>query len=178
MKQSTEQLAAHIDLIVFDVDGVLTRGEISYAGAESETKVFDVQDGLGFVLARRAGLMTALITGRSSEAVRRRARELQVDALLEGQSRKGAALAELMAKLRVKPSRVCYVGDDLPDLPALGLVGLPVAVANAVPEVREAARAQTERRGGEGAAREIIEYILKAKGLWKSIVQSYQGEEP
>ncbi len=176
MKQSTEQLAAHIELVVFDVDGVLTRGEIAYAGAEGELKVFDVQDGLGFVLARRAGLLTALITGRASEAVRRRARELQVDVLLEGQSHKGAALLELMAKLRVKPAQVCYVGDDLPDLPAMGLAGLPVAVANAVPEVQAAARAQTERRGGDGAAREILEFILKAKGQWKSLVQSYRDE--
>lgn len=176
MKLSNEQRAARVEVVAFDVDGVLTRGEIIYPGAEGEIKVFDVYDGHGFTLARRAGLRLALITGRSSDAVRRRARELQVDLLLDDQANKGAALHELMAKLRVKPSQVCYVGDDLVDIPALLRVGFPVAVANAVAEVREVACAQTERRGGEGAAREIIEYILKAKGLWTSIVQSYRNE--
>ena len=176
MKLSNEQRAARVEVIAFDVDGVLTKGEIIYPGAEGEIKVFDVQDGYGFALAHRAGLRLALITGRASDAVRRRAHELKVELLLEGQANKAAALTELLAKLRVKPSQVCYVGDDLVDIPALLRVGFPVAVANAVTEVKEVACAQTERRGGEGAAREIIEYILKAKGLWTSIVQSYRNE--
>lgn len=176
MKLSNEQRAARVEVIAFDVDGVLTRGEIIYPGAEGEIKVFDVQDGQGFALAQRAGLRLALITGRASDAVRRRARELKVELLLEGQTNKSVALDELLTKLRVKPAQVCYVGDDVADLPALLRVGFPVAVANAVAEVRDAACAQTERRGGEGAAREIIEYILKAKGLWTSIIQSYRNE--
>ena len=176
MKLSNDQLAARVELIVFDVDGVLTRGEIIYAGVDDEVKVYDVQDGQGFALARRAGLRLGLITGRASEAVQRRATELKVDVLMAGQAKKGKALRELMAKLRVKPDQVCYVGDDLVDLPAMAVAGFPVAVANAVDEVKAAARGETERRGGEGAAREIIEYILKAKGLWTSIVQKYQDE--
>lgn len=176
MTLSSEQLAARVEVLVFDVDGVLTRGEIIYAGADGEHKVFDVQDGMGFALARQAGLRTGLITGRACAAVQRRARELQVDVLLEGQVNKGAALRELMAKLRVKPSQVCYVGDDLADLPALAQAGFPVAVANAVPEVRAVALAMTTRRGGEGAAREIIEFVLKAKGMWSSLVRSYQED--
>lgn len=176
MKLSNEQLAARVEVVVFDVDGVLTRGEIIFAGPDLELKIFHVQDGQGFTLARRAGLQLALITGRSSEAVRRRAAELQVDVLMEGQARKGAALRELMAKLSVKPEQVCYVGDDLADLPALALAGFPVAVANAVEEVKAAARVETERRGGEGAAREVIEYILKAKGQWASMVQAYEED--
>lgn len=174
MKLSNEQWAVRVDALVFDVDGVLTRGEVIYAGHDQETKVFDVQDGLGFVLARRAGLKLGLLTGRTSQAVQRRAHELEVDVLMEGQADKGAALLELMSKLRVKPHQVCYVGDDLPDLPALALVGFPVAVANAVDEVKAVARAVTSRMGGQGAAREVIEFILKAKGLWGPLIKKYQ----
>jgi 3-deoxy-D-manno-octulosonate 8-phosphate phosphatase (KDO 8-P phosphatase) len=177
MKLSNEQRAAAVEVLVFDVDGVLTRGEIIYAGADAELKVFNVQDGHGFTLARKAGLRLALITGRTSVAVQRRASELQVDLLLEGQTDKGSALRELMAKLRVKPGQVCYVGDDLVDLPAMALAGFSVAVANAVEEVKAAAHVETERRGGEGAAREVIEYVLKAKGLWVSILKRYQNGE-
>ncbi len=176
MKLSNEQLAARVEVIVFDVDGVLTSGQIVYGGDEDELKVFDVQDGLGFTLARRAGLRLGIITGRVSEAVQRRATELQVAALMEGQSRKGLALHELMTKLRVKAGQVCYVGDDVVDLPAMNRAGFAVAVANAVAEVKEAAHLVTERKGGEGAAREVIEYILRAKGLWASMVQSYRDE--
>lgn len=173
MKPSNEQRAAAVEVVVFDVDGVLTRGEIIYPGADPETKVFDVQDGQGFALARQAGLRLGLITGRASVAVQRRAAELKVDLLLEGQSNKGAALRDLMTKLRVKPAQVCYVGDDVIDLPALTQAGLAVAVANAVDEVKAVAHVQTDRRGGEGAAREVIEFILKAKGVWASLIKSY-----
>lgn len=173
MKPSNEQRAAAIEVVVFDVDGVLTRGEIMYAGSDAEIKVFDVQDGQGFTLARQAGLRLGMITGRTSQAVQRRAKELKVDMLMEGQLDKGAALRELMSKLRVKPSQVCYVGDDLPDIAALMQAGLAVAVHNAVAEVKAVAHVATDLRGGEGAAREVIEFILKAKGLWTSLIKSY-----
>ena len=176
MKPSNEQRAAAVEVVVFDVDGVLTRGEIIYAGADAEIKVFDVQDGHGFALARRAGLRLGLITGRVSPAVQRRARELQVELLLEGQAHKGAALRSLMTKLRVKAAQVCYVGDDVVDLPALAQAGFAVAVANAVEEVKAAAHVQTDRRGGEGAAREVIEYILKAKGVWAGLMKSCRDD--
>lgn len=176
MHSSNETLAARVQAIVFDVDGVLTHGDLLY-GPDSEFKVFDVQDGHGFHLARQAGLKLALLSGRTGEALRRRAEDLHVEALLEGAVRKGEGIRELMAKLRVKPAEVCYVGDDLIDLPALREVGFPVAVANAVPEVRERVAWVTARRGGEGAAREVIEFILKAKGLWPAIMKRYtEGE--
>ena len=164
MPSFPEELAARVQAMVFDVDGVLTGGGLVY-GADGELKVFDVQDGHGFHLARAAGLKVALLSGRSGAALRRRAEDLRVDALVEGAVRKGEALRELMAKLRVKPTEVCYVGDDLVDLPALREAGFPVAVANAVPDVQERVAWVTGRRGGEGAAREIIELVLKAKGL-------------
>jgi 3-deoxy-D-manno-octulosonate 8-phosphate phosphatase (KDO 8-P phosphatase) len=174
MKLSNEQLAARVEVIVFDVDGVLTDGAIVYVGPELESKSFHVNDGQGVALARRAGLRLGMITARRSVVVQRRATELGVDLLLEGQSHKGHALRELMGKLRVKPSQVCYVGDDLVDLPALALAGFPVAVANAVEEVKAVAALVTAREGGRGAAREVVEFILKAKGLWQRVVQDYQ----
>ena len=176
MKPSSEQLAARVDLLVMDVDGVLTGGQIIYPGSQGELKIFDVRDGQGLALAKRAGLRLAIITGRTSDAVQRRARELGVDVLMEGQNRKGAALVELMGKLRVKPGQVCYVGDDLMDLPAMLRAGFPVAVADAVEEVKEAASWVTSKPGGQGAVRELVEFVLKAKGLWTSLVQSYRDE--
>lgn len=170
MKLSADRRAALVEAIVFDVDGVLTRGDIIY-GSEGEWKTFNVQDGMGFDLARQAGLKLALFSGRASTAVRRRARELHVHGLAEGVTDKGAAIGELLEKLGVKPEQVCYVGDDLVDLPAMAVAGFPVAVANAVEDVRKAAAWVTTKRGGDGAAREVIEFVLKAKGLWPKVLQ-------
>ena len=174
MRLSINKLAARVKVVVFDVDGVLTRGDIIY-GPGGEWKVFNVHDGHGFKLAVRGGLKIALLTGRASEAVVRRARELEVEVLMDGVKRKGIAIKELMRKLSVKPEHVCYVGDDVVDLPAMAAVGFPVAVANAVREVRDAATWVTSRKGGDGAAREVIELILKAKGIWPEVMQRYVG---
>jgi 3-deoxy-D-manno-octulosonate 8-phosphate phosphatase (KDO 8-P phosphatase) len=156
--------------MIFDVDGVLTRGDIIF-GPEGEWKIFNAQDGMGFDLARQAGLKLALLSGRSSKVVRRRARELHVTALMESVKDKGMAIKDLFTKLSVKPEQVCYVGDDLVDLPAMAAVGFPVAVANAVEEVRRAAAWVTMKRGGDGAAREAIEFVLKARNLWPKVLQ-------
>ena len=172
MKLSAERRAALVEAIVFDVDGVLTRGDIIY-GTEGEWKTFNAQDGMGFDLARQAGLKLAVFSGRSSTAVRRRARELHVNAVAEGVKDKGSAIGELLEKLGVKAEQVCYVGDDLVDLPAMAVAGFPVAVANGVEEVRKAAAWVTTKRGGDGAAREVIEFVLKAKGAWPQVVQRY-----
>ena len=173
--KSLKSKAAAIEAIVFDVDGVLTRGDIVYSSDGSELKFFNVQDGHGFLLAHRGGLKTGILTARASETVRRRAKELAVTGFIEGKTDKGAGLRELAKRLRVKLSAVCYVGDDLVDLPAMRQAGLPVAVANAVKEVKDHAAWVTRAGGGEGAAREVIEMILKAKGLWKSAIQKYLG---
>ena len=176
MDWSPEARAARVEAIIFDVDGVLTGGELVYGGGE-ELKIFNVHDGHGFVLARQAGLKLALLSGRAGEALRKRAADLKIDHLREGVVNKGAAFLELCGILRVKPEEVCYVGDDLIDLPALREAGFPVAVANAVPEVRERVAWVTTRPGGSGAAREVIEYILKARGRWESMVKRYaEGE--
>jgi 3-deoxy-D-manno-octulosonate 8-phosphate phosphatase (KDO 8-P phosphatase) len=175
MNSSAEQRAARVKAIILDVDGVLTDGGLWY-GASGEAKVFNVRDGHGVVLARLAGLKTAFLTGRASESVRRRAAELKIDQVREGVIRKGEALAELLASLGVSAGEVCYAGDDLVDLPVLRQVGFPATVADAVPEVRDAAAWVSSARGGHGAARELIEFILKAKGLWADIVARHEQE--
>lgn len=169
------EAAAAVDLLAMDVDGVLTGGEIIY-GPGGEWKVFSVKDGHGFRLAAQAGLKTAVITGRRSAAVLVRARELGVSAVLQGVTRKGRAVEELCAKLGIGLDAVCFVGDDLVDLPVMRRVGFPVAVADAVEEVRAAARWITASPGGRGAVREVIELLLKARGDWDSILQRTYGE--
>lgn len=174
MPLSVEEHAARAAVVVFDADGVLTRGDIVY-GPDGEWKMFNVQDGHGFDIARRFGLKTAIVSGRASEALHRRAAELHVVALEQGVKDKGAAVRGLAKKLGLELEQVCYVGDDLPDLAVMKLVGFPVAVANAVDEVKKAALWATQRRGGEGAAREVIEHVLKAKGVWPSVAQHFTG---
>lgn len=174
MKSSVESAACAVKAIIFDVDGVLTNGSIMY-GPEGEWKVFHVQDGHGIKLAARAGLKIGFLTGRSSPAVTRRAEELGVDAFADGIRDKGACLVKMLEDLGVSAEEVCYVGDDVVDLPALDMVGMPVAVANAVAEVKASAIWVTEHKGGQGAAREVIEFILKAKQLWEGVMQRYQS---
>lgn len=174
MALSAEQRAARVAAIVFDVDGVLTRGDIVY-GPEGEWKSFNVQDGLGFELARRFGIRTAILSGRESNALAHRAMDLHVTVLRQGVKDKTSALRALVKELGVGEEEVCYVGDDLPDLGPMKQVGFPVAVQNAVEDVKKAAVVVTQRAGGEGAAREVIEFVLKAKGLWPGVIQESRG---
>jgi len=169
------QMAAAVELLAMDVDGVLTGGEIIY-GPGGEWKVFSVKDGHGFRLAARAGLKTAVITGRRSHVVLVRARELGVFAVLQGVTDKGRAIEELCVKQGIGLNAVCFVGDDLVDLPVMRRVGFPVAVADAVEEVQAAARWITPSAGGRGAVREVIELLLKARGQWDSILRQYYEE--
>ncbi len=173
-RRGVREAAREIKLLLMDVDGVLTNGQIclqSFPGGEvHEMKVFHSQDGAGLSLAHRMGIRTGVITGRNSVAVRRRARETGIEFIFEGQSTKVGAWQEALARAGVDASQAAYVGDDLPDLPVLALAGLAVAVANAVPEVKRAADYVTKKSGGEGAVREVIELILKAQGRWKEAV--------
>lgn len=170
-------LATRIKLVCFDVDGVLTDGGIvlgDTAGARVELKRYDIQDGLGIVMLQQAGVLTAIITGRESESVALRARELRVDELVQDRhARKVPALRRLLEKRGLDWSEVAFVGDDLPDLGVMRLVGLPVAVANATPEARRAATVQLTRAGGAGAVREFCELLLRARGEWETQVEAY-----
>ena len=153
-----------------DVDGVLTDGRIWLLsrrdGTASEIKGFSAYDGAGLKLARAAGLRTGLITGRESSAVTQRARECEIEFVYQHRATKIGALEEILQTTGASANEVAYVGDDLPDIPVLERVGLAVAVANAAPEVKRAAHFVTERSGGEGAVREVIELIVKAQGKW------------
>jgi len=175
MKSSAESKARKIKAIILDVDGVLTDGGLIY-GPDGESKVFNVRDGHGIVMARLAGIRTAFLTGRTSDVVKRRAAELKVDVLRDGVVKKGEALYELLKLLDVKAEQVCYAGDDLVDLAVMRQVGLPATVVDAVPEVKAAAAWISTTPGGQGAVRELIEFILKSKGLWDEIVKRHEQE--
>ena len=163
--------AKRIKLLLVDVDGVLTDGRILLHslpdGTATESKAFSAYDGAGLKMAKAAGLRTGLITGRDSPATSRRARECEIEFVYQGAGVKLPAYEDALRRAGVKDAEVCYVGDDVPDLPVLARVGLAIAVANAVPEVKRAAHYVTRTRGGEGAVREVIELILKAQGKWQ-----------
>lgn len=170
MTVSDQQLARPIELILSDVDGVLTDGHIIVDNHGVETKQFHVRDGLGIKLWQQAGFRFGLITARNSQIVKMRAAELGIEIVRQGQADKRKALHEVMAQYGYRAEQVCYIGDDLPDLPVLYEVGLPVTVADAVAEVRQTARWITQASGGTGAIRELIERLLKAKSRWDDFV--------
>lgn len=163
----------NIKLVVLDVDGVLTNGQLTFGNQGELMKTFHAQDGLGITLAHTVGLKTAIITGRKSPMVELRCAELNITDIYQGKQSKIASLHELMKKYDLSLEEIAYVGDDLNDLPILVRVGLPCAVANAAPEVKEHAKLVTECSGGHGAVREVLEYILKSQGKWEDIIQSY-----
>jgi 3-deoxy-D-manno-octulosonate 8-phosphate phosphatase (KDO 8-P phosphatase) len=175
-------LARRIRVVGLDVDGTLTDGGV-YLGAGSdhegrplpfEFKRYDIQDGLGVTLLRQSGIKVAIVTGRESASVAQRARELQVDAVAQDASaRKLAAWRRVLRELGCDDSEAAFIGDDLPDLPILQRVALPVAVGNAVPEVRRASRWQLARGGGHGAVREFAEGLLDARDGWHDAVAQY-----
>jgi 3-deoxy-D-manno-octulosonate 8-phosphate phosphatase (KDO 8-P phosphatase) len=173
-------LARHIRLIGFDVDGVLTDGGIYLGdvdGAPMEFKRYDIQDGLGIRFLRSAGLKVVIVTGRVSESVRMRATDLEVDDLAQdAQARKLPAFTRMLRRHGLTADQAAFVGDDFPDLTILREVALPVAVGNAVPEIREICQVQLTRTGGHGAVREFAEMFLRARGVWDEVVARYVAE--
>lgn len=167
--------ARKIKLLLLDVDGVLTDGRIIYDSAGRDMKFFDVHDGLGVYCLKRAGIKTILITAKGSWAIKPRARDMQVDAVFENVSPKTVALDKILKKYKVKAEEMCFVGDDLVDLCLMKRVGLPIAVFNAAPEIKQAASYVTLKLGGRGAVREVAELILKAQGKWDGIVGLYDS---
>ncbi|MGJ8636181.1 MAG: KdsC family phosphatase [Phycisphaerales bacterium] len=157
-----------IELIIFDVDGVLTDGSINLNDDGSETKSFNVRDGYGFRLWINAGYKIAIITGRSGEALKHRLTSLKVDPelIIQGSRNKSEALDDILERTKVDPANIAYLADDWPDLPAMNRIGYPMAVQDAEPEVIKAAVYTTTRRGGKGAARDAIAHILKSKGSY------------
>lgn len=167
-----------VRMLILDVDGVLTNGQIFFGNEGELFKQFNVQDGMGISLFRQAGHKVAVITGRTSDIVSLRSAELKIDDVYQGSMSKKAALADLLAKHDLAADEVCYIGDDFIDIPVMNRVGLPCAVANAVAEVKETAVYVSEKEGGRGAVREIVEMILKTQGHWNALVAKYRDDAP
>jgi 3-deoxy-D-manno-octulosonate 8-phosphate phosphatase (KDO 8-P phosphatase) len=175
-----QALARSIRLVGLDVDGVMTDGGI-YLGAAGgepvELKRYEIQDGLGVYLMKRAGLRVAIVTGRVSESVRLRAIELGIDDVAQdANAQKLPAFLAILDRHGIAPSEAAFVGDDFPDLAILRLVGLPVCVGNAVPEIRAECTLELTRSGGAGAVRELAEVLLKARGQWEEVTDAYVRE--
>jgi 3-deoxy-D-manno-octulosonate 8-phosphate phosphatase (KDO 8-P phosphatase) len=174
MKPNDLQLRARqIRLILTDCDGVLTDGSLYYTADGEAAKVFHIHDGLAFKLARQAGLKTGIISGRKSEALALRARELNVDYLYHGNDAKLAAYEEILTIENLRDEQIAYLGDDLHDLPLLHRGGFAIAVADAVTEVKAAAHFVTQQPGGRGAFRAAVELILQAQEKWESLLSSF-----
>ncbi|MFZ5997047.1 MAG: KdsC family phosphatase [Nitrospirota bacterium] len=171
-KKITE-IAKHIKLLALDVDGVLTDGGIILDNKGNEFKVFNVRDGHGIVMLKKAGIPVAIITGRDSKVVDRRARELGIAEVYQKCHKKVTAYEELLKKFSISDKEVAYIGDDVVDIPLFRRVGLPVAVADATEEAKEAALLITRARGGRGAVREICDLLLKANGMWERLLNEY-----
>lgn len=173
-------LARSIRVVGLDVDGVLTDGGIYLGdvdGARHEFKRYDIQDGLGVYFLRSAGLIPVIVTGRVSVSVELRARELGIDHVAQdADAQKLVGLRRILHRLDLGMEHVAYVGDDFPDLAIMRRVALPVAVGNAVPEVRDAAAVQLSKSGGRGAVREFSEMLLRARGEWDDVVERYVAE--
>jgi len=167
---------ARIRLLVLDVDGVLTDGRIVYADDGSEIKSFHVSDGAALHYWQKAGRQSAIISGRRSSAVERRAAELGIAHLYQGAGTKLICLRDLLAKTGIPADEVCAIGDDLPDIPVLRAVGLAVAVQDACPELKTVAHWVTDRNGGRGAVRELIEMLMTAQGTWAAVLEELHAQ--
>lgn len=167
-----KEKASKIKALVFDIDGVLTNGQIGYCGSE-EVKFFDVKDGHGIKLAKRAGYIVGAISGRSGQANRKRAEELGLDFLYEGKKKKGEAFDAFLVEFNLKGEECLFIGDDVIDIPIFRKVGISVAVADAPPYVAELCDFTTKLPGGRGAVREVIDWILKENGQWDELMKIY-----
>lgn len=164
---------SEIKMLITDVDGVLTDGTIIIGGDGTESKKFNLLDGHGIKMWHRAGLATAFISGRDTPATSIRASQLNVNYVFQGCKKKLPAFEELLEKAGLSENQVAYIGDDLMDLPLVKRAGLGVAVAGSASELKDAADYVTTAQGGDGAVREVIEYILKDTGKWQELIQRY-----
>lgn len=160
-------------MLLLDVDGVLTAGEVFYDDERAETKKFNVRDGLGLRLLIDSGVKVGIITGRSSEALLARTDNLGIDLVYDGVKDKEVVLEKILKEHGLASSEIAFAGDDLPDIPVMKNVGFSFAVADASPEVKAVASCITEKKGGKGAVREICEMILKTKGLWEKAIERF-----
>jgi len=163
-----------ICLLLSDVDGVMTDGRLGFDNQGTESKQFHVRDGQGIRLWQQSGGQMGIVTGRSSQIVKLRATELNIEIVRQGVDDKLAVVLAICEQLRIESAQVCYVGDDLPDLAVFGNVGLSVAVADAAEELRQASDYTTSLNGGHGAIREVVELLLKNTNRWEAVLRKYQ----
>ncbi len=175
IKEELKARFKKIKLLLLDVDGVLTDGRIIYDSRGLDSKFFDVHDGLGVYVLHKSGIKTVLITAKSSKAIKPRAKDMRVAEVFSDIFPKTAVLEKILNKYNVSLDEICFMGDDLVDLALMRKVGLPVAVANASDEIKEACVYITSRLGGRGAVREVAELILKSQGKWKDILDFYEA---
>ncbi len=169
------KLIPDIQLIVFDVDGVLTDGSLIYDNHGNELKRFNSRDGFGLCAAMFSGLQVGVLTARSSEVVHRRMEELKIDHYFHGCKDKAAGIESIAQRARVSLEQTAFMGDDILDLPALKKVGYPMAVSDAAIEVLEAAKFVSEAPGGRGAARQAVEHVLRGQGKWGAVLERFGG---
>ncbi len=165
--------AKKIKVLVLDVDGVLTDGQMIYGSYGDELKNFDVNDGLGLYLMKKAGLKRVILTAKSSRVLKRRSRTLRVDKVYHNFHYKIKAFESIKKKFKASDEEICFAGDDLIDIPVLKRVGLAVCPPNAMDEVKQFAHLITQKTGGRGAVREVCDLILKAQGLWDEVTSVY-----
>ena len=173
LPQPLLERAKKIKLLLLDVDGVLTGGEIILTSSGEELKIFSVLDGMGIKLLQKAGVEVAILSSRKSKVVELRAKELGIEKVVQGELEKFKAFQLILKEKSLSPEEVAYVGDDWVDIPVLKRVGLAIAVANAWDPVKEYVHYVTKTPGGKGAVREVADLILKAKGLWEKALYSY-----
>ena len=184
MSLSPQDRANKIKVLIFDVDGVLTDGQIfvvpDSAGSEAkgiEVKGFAAHDGLGITLARLAGIRVGVITKRQSQTVAIRARDLKLEFVYQGQAHKMNAIREILTLAGITIDELAYVGDDIIDLPVMRACGLAIATANARPQVKAMAHFTTSNPGGHGAGRDAIDFILNARGVLDQVIEEYLDED-
>jgi len=173
MQKMIEERAKKIKLLILDVDGVLTDGRIIYDNFGDEIKCFNVHDGFGMSLLYRSGIKSVIITAKKTNIVKRRAQDMHVAAVYSDH-KKLKIYENVIRRFKVKDEEVCFIGDDLIDLPIIKRAGFSVAPPDAVEDVRNKSHYITKKEGGKGAVREVIEIILKSQGLWDKVTAEYQ----
>jgi 3-deoxy-D-manno-octulosonate 8-phosphate phosphatase (KDO 8-P phosphatase) len=176
MRDVTPDQFSRIELLLLDVDGVLTDGSIVYNDAGAEQKAFHVRDGSGIKFWRQSGKRVAILSGRTSPVIRRRATELGIDPVVEGADEKIIAFRRILKGTGLQPHQVCAVGDDLLDLPVLSNCGIGIAVADAVADLKSIASYVTTAPGGRGAVREAIEWLMRGQGTWDAVLARLHGQ--
>jgi 3-deoxy-D-manno-octulosonate 8-phosphate phosphatase (KDO 8-P phosphatase) len=173
MDKELKQKIKKIKLVILDVDGVLTDGKIIYSGLKNDTKEFDVKDGFGVTLLHRAGIAAVILSARASKSIKRRALDMHLSAVYQNAYEKLKVYNKILKRFKLQNEQVCFMGDDLVDLPVLRRVGLSICTSCSIDEIKKEADYVTKNKGGSGAVREIADLILKTQGKWQKVTERY-----